>query len=403
MEDLHRLSVALLDGRTVDELSWVLTMVGGPIVGAANAAMAVVVRDAGMLRVHQGPAHTVGTADIRLVALAEPTPLTDVVRSRRPLLIRSAAEFALAYPKIARRLQPGEIEAMAAYPLVHRGEVQGSCFFRFTEAVDLGGERGEMIERIVEVLEHALAGVEERESLVAHMERLDRSNRDLDDFAVVVAHDLSAPVRRIGSFLQLLMRDVGACTPDATRFAGIIEAQTRHLDQLLRDLLGYSQVVASPGRREPVDLGVVVGEVLDGISDELDASIDVGPLPVVDVERSLIRQVITNIVDNANKYRHPGRSLKLHIYGALEAGEGDWWRISVADNGIGIHPDHANGAFAMFVRLDNTNDQPGTGVGLAFAKRVIERHGGQIGVESTVGEGSTFWFTLPGVTTADIL
>ena len=229
----------------------------------------------------------------------------------------------------------------------------------------------------------------------------------MENFAAVVAHDLAAPVRRISSFLQLLLRQVGPLEGTTQEFATTITEQLSHLDALLRDTLAYSQVVTPSDRREHLDLTSIADGVVSSLSSELaeiGASVEVGQLPVVDADNALVRQVLQNLIENAIKYRSPDRALSIEIESRPEAyDDGPWWRLIVSDNGIGLDPDRSAEVFAMFARLESSSDLPGTGVGLAFVKRVVERHGGEVGVDSEPGSGSAFWFTLPGVASPDVL
>jgi signal transduction histidine kinase len=124
-------------------------------------------------------------------------------------------------------------------------------------------------------------------------------------------------------------------------------------------------------------------------------------LPTVQGDPALFHQVLQNLIDNAAKYRHPDRPAEIVVSARPDADHGDdstpWWRISVRDNGIGIPPEHVAKVFDVFTQAQQGEQLSGTGIGLATAKRVVERHGGMIGVESTPGAGSTFWFRLPGV------
>jgi len=404
---LLELSTATSDATSMSEIAAVLSRTAAPLVGAANAAVGMV--DGTSLRIFQGPTATAGNASIRLHDLDVSTPLTDALRTRQPVLIGTAREFEARYPAIFRRTQPGEIVAMAAYPLSAGDDTLGACFFRFAEGSDLADTRFSLMEQMVPVLERGVARIQDRAELVAYAERLEQSNRDLDNFAAVVAHDLSAPVRRIGSFLQLLEREIGPLNGTARRYADTIGQQVSHLDALLQDTLAYAQVVAPTTTRQPIALQALMDELLAEMAadlDQLEATVTIDPLPVLDAEMSLIHQVFANLFDNALKYRHETRSPAIAI-AATQVDREDslhqWWRLAFADNGIGIDPARYDDVFAMFLRLEATKDRPGTGVGMAFVKRVVERHGGTIGIEQTPGGGTTFWFTLPGPIVPDVL
>ena len=410
LEGLLQLSLATRDAHSLDDVSAVLSERSKSLVGAANAAIGVVTLAGDAIRVYQGPTATQGTAPIRLVGLAEPTPLTDAIRACEPVLVKSADEFASLYPAIWRRIEPGELTAMATYPLESGDRVVGACFFRFTQEEPVTSEQYSVMEKIVPHVGRAVGRIIDRAELARHVERLAQSNRDLDNFAAVVAHDLSAPVRRTGSYFQLLLRELGELPPKANGYAKTITSQTSHLNNLLQDTLAYAQVTAPTDTRQAVDLNTLVNETIEPMNSELGeiaATIEIGDLPVVHVEASLIRQVVQNLVDNAIKYRNHDRALRIVIQAEFHehtaSDHRSWWKITFSDNGIGIDPDRTDEVFNMFSRLEISDERPGTGVGLALIKRVIERHGGRVGVEPGLDGGTTIWFLLPGVAAPDIL
>lgn len=410
LDELLKLSAAIMDAEGMDQIAATLTRSAAPLVDAANAAIGVVARREGVLRVFQGPTPTAGNAAISLVDLAEHSPLTDAVRRGEPVVIESAEQFLSIYPRIARRTAPGDVSAMVTYPVQLDDVVLGACFFRFADGVECTLERFEVMDRMPPLLARAVARIQDRDDLVAYARRLEQSNRDLDNFAAVVAHDLSAPVRRIGSYLQLLEREVGSMNDKGRRYAATIHEQVNHLDALLRDTLAYAQVVAPVDTRQVTPLRPIVDDVLGALRPEFaaaDAVATVSDLPSLDIEVTLVAQVFENLFENALKYRDVARPPRIEV--AAEpvppsaADHRRWWKVTVSDNGIGIDPDRYGEVFAMFARLEVSKDRPGTGVGLAFVKRVVERHGGEVGIAPGIDGGTTFWFTLPGRAEPDVL
>ena len=406
---LLQLSIATGDATSMDEVAALLSRTAAPLVGAANAAIGVVANNRSALQIFQGPTATAGNAPIRILDLEEITPMTDAVRKNQSVVV-GTEEFTTLYPRIAARTSVGDVAEIAAFPLQLNGETLGGCFFRFAAGGDLDQHRLPLMEQLLPVLARAIARIQDRAELVAYARRLEQSNRDLDNFAAVVAHDLSAPVRRIGSYLQLLERELAPLPTNAARYSTIIQDQVQHLHLLLRDTLAYAQVVAPTDTRQHISLETVLHETMQALEPVLtssNATTTVGPLPVLDVEVTLVRQVFENLFDNALKYRHVDRDPAIEIGAEREPREPDtsktWWKIRFADNGIGIDPARYDEVFAMFARLENTDDRPGTGVGLAFVKRVVERHGGTIGVGPSAHGGTTFWFTLPGPVEHDVL
>lgn len=284
----------------------------------------------------------------------------------------------------------------AAHPLA---SLQG-----FLNAVVLTGlTLAGAIERQREVeaeLERANASLEARvrertEELQNAVTALKRSNQDLEQFAHAASHDLKEPLRKIGSFLELLERDYGGKLGDRAKEWILHAVSGAHrLGALIDDLLAYSRVgrADEPAQRVALErvLTAVLGD-LDQAIREAGAIVEVGELPVVSGVPPQMRQLLQNLVSNAVKFRGE-RSPRVRI-GATR--DGPWWIITVADNGIGIHPAYFESIFGMFKRLHPASVYPGTGVGLALVKRIVERHGGTIGVSSVPGEGSTFSIRLP--------
>jgi signal transduction histidine kinase len=229
---------------------------------------------------------------------------------------------------------------------------------------------------------------------------LERSNADLEQFAYAASHDLSEPLRTVAGFSQLLAsRYAGKLDPEADEFISHMNMGVNRMQQLIDDLLIYSRVGRAPMREEEVDLDSVLAEVIDWIApaiQERGAKVTHEPLPTVRGERGQLAQVLQNLVANAIKFTAPDTTPEIHVSAAREAGA---WRISVHDNGIGVL-EGSDVIFKMFGRLHPADTYPGTGIGLALAKRIVETHGGRIWVQPGQNGGSVFSFTLPAVTQA---
>ena len=225
-------------------------------------------------------------------------------------------------------------------------------------------------------------------------EELARSNLELERFAYVASHDLQEPLRTVSSFVGLLgMRYGEQLDEEARTYIGYAREGAARMSTLITELLEYSRA----GRDHVLeavsldDAWQAALEALRATVEEADAVVTADPLPTVLAERAGMTQVLQNLIGNAVKYRHPDRRCTVH---ASARRVGQMWRVTVADNGIGVAPEYHEEIFVMLRRLHTRQEYPGTGMGLAISKKHIEAAGGRIGLESTPGEGSTFWFTV---------
>jgi PAS domain S-box-containing protein len=224
---------------------------------------------------------------------------------------------------------------------------------------------------------------------------LQRSNQELAQFAYVASHDLKEPLRMVSSYMQLLERRYrDQLDQDARDFIDYAVEGANRMQSLINDLLAFSRAGRDTPERAWASLDELLDQALDNLQTglrESGAEIRRTPLPSLPVVRSAITQLFQNLISNAVKFR--GSQPPRITIDAEPLGED--WRFSVADNGIGIDPNHFGRLFILFRRLHGREQYPGTGIGLALCKKIVERHGGRIWVESRKGEGSTFHFTLP--------
>lgn len=225
---------------------------------------------------------------------------------------------------------------------------------------------------------------------------LERSNRELEQFAYVASHDLQEPLRMVASYTQLLAQRYGAALDEkANKYIDYAVDGAKRMQSLINDLLHLSRVETEGKPLVPVSLEEVVDRVqgdLQGIVADTGGEISRGPLPTIDADPMQMGQLFQNLIGNGLKFHREGVAPRVHVAAELVGGE---WVISVRDNGIGIEQEHHDDVFVLFRRLHGRGQYSGTGIGLSITKKIAERHGGRVWVESTVGEGSTFYIALP--------
>jgi len=227
------------------------------------------------------------------------------------------------------------------------------------------------------------------------LKRLETSNEELQQFAYVASHDLQEPLRIIASYVQLLARKYkDKLDSDANDYIGFIEDRAIRMQNMINDLLSFSRVTTRGKVFKEINLGKVVDDAILNLKiliEDNGATIKKDNLPIVFVDSSQFLRVFQNLIENAIKFRRK-EPLKINI-GARK--EKDRWKVSVSDNGIGIEPQYFDRIFEIFQTLHPKDRYPGTGIGLAICKRVVERHGGKIWMESKLDKGTTFYFTIP--------
>ncbi|MDD5703506.1 MAG: ATP-binding protein [Dehalococcoidales bacterium] len=233
------------------------------------------------------------------------------------------------------------------------------------------------------------------ESLKHRTDELARSNAELEQFAYIASHDLQEPLRMVSSYVQLLAkRYKGKLDQDADDFINYASDGALRMQRMINDLLAYSRVGTRGKRFEEISLEEVLEQALYNLHlviQEKKAQVTHDPLPKAYGDSGQLTQVFQNLIDNAIKFCREKRP-EVHISARLEKNE---CICMVKDNGIGIAPEYQNKLFLLFQRLHTRQEYPGTGIGLAICKRILERHGGRIRVESRPGEGSTFYFQIP--------
>jgi PAS domain S-box-containing protein len=312
-----------------------------------------------------------------------------------------------------RKLMSGEIQPVEHFenPVVSR---QGEERIIAWHNAVLENDEGEIIATLSsgeDITERKRA----EEKLIQKTAELERSNAELEQFASIVSHDLKEPLASLGGFAQILREKYqDRLDAKAQAFISHIINGSLRMERLIKDLLAYAKVNTAEKSFRPVSCNTILGIVLSNLGtaiEESGAVITVDELPTVAGEEIQFIQLFQNLIGNAIKYRsdRPPRvhvsarslgdadvnsrdTIPLSTLRTLHSGTG--WLFSVSDNGIGIDPAHSERIFQIFSRLHH-NRYPGTGIGLAVCKKIVERHGGRIWVESEPGKGSTFYFTIP--------
>ncbi|MEV5763881.1 ATP-binding protein [Micromonospora sp. NPDC052213] len=270
------------------------------------------------------------------------------------------------------------------------------------EFVRLAGDVDAMRRKIAKELDEVREARERIEwvnsQLQKQAEELTRSNRDLEQFAYVASHDLQEPLRKVASFCQLLQRRyAGQLDERADQYIAFAVDGAQRMQRLINDLLAFSRIGRLTTGFTEVDMNKVMGDVAgqtEAARQYADAELTWDELPVVRGEEPLLTNLLANLVSNSIKFRRPDVPPKVHVSARLV---GDEWEISCQDNGIGIEPEFADKIFVIFQRLHAKDAYPGTGIGLAIVKKIVEYHGGRVWVDTGTEEGTAIRFTLPAL------
>jgi PAS domain S-box-containing protein len=295
---------------------------------------------------------------------------------------RSLDEYAIAELKAIGMDTPYEKEFIRK---------DGSFIPIFLGAATIDEARNEGVVFVLDITERKKAD----EVLRLKLEELARSNAELEQFAYVSSHDLQEPLRMISSYLQLLQRRYqGKIDDKADKYIYYAVDGAARMQVLINDLLDFSRVTTKAREPEPTDSELVLDQVLSNLDlfiKQNNATLSHCSLPEIMADSTQLAQVFQNLIINGIKF-HSEEAPIINISSEKKASE---WVFSVKDYGIGINPQYSEKIFEVFKRLHKKEEYPGTGIGLAICKKIVERHGGRIWVESELGKGSTFYFTLP--------
>jgi len=303
------------------------------------------------------------------------------------ILVPESLEQAFADTVRAFRGEPqqdAEYEFIAKDGSRHWGATRSTAVYRDGEVVQLNGIARDTTKRR-----------RAEEGLKRVMAELERSNAELEQFAYVASHDLQEPLRMVSGYVGLLAkRYEDKLDTDAQEFIAYAVDGTTRMQTLIQDLLAYSRLGTQGQPFQPTDCtGVLEGALanLQVAIEESGAVITHDPLPSVSGDESQLVQLLQNLIGNALKFRGEDPP-RVHVSAQQKGQE---WVFAVRDNGIGIAPESSERIFQIFQRLHGRDEYPGTGIGLAVCKKIVERHGGRIWVESEPGKGATFYFTIP--------
>jgi signal transduction histidine kinase len=335
-------------------------------------------------------AHQLAVVSNRTIATRMNILLGILLGSLGPLL-GACVFIGMAHRRLLRSLAALHegTAALGRGHLTHKLHITGH-----DEFTDLAGTLNAMAEQLhTDILQRQYAQAQ----LQQYAQELTRSNADLEQFAYVASHDLQEPLRAVVGFLQLLQQNYqGRFEARADEFIRHAVEGGMRMQMLIDGLLTYARVGPQDAAFTPTDCTVVLTQVLANLKvalEESGAVVTHAPLPTVLADPTQLLQLFQNLLSNALKFRAAAPST-VHI--SAERQE-DTWRFAVRDNGIGIEPQYVGRIFAIFQRLHTRSRYPGTGIGLALCKKIVERHGGRIWVESVLGQGATFFFTLPHV------
>ncbi|HML06311.1 MAG TPA: ATP-binding protein, partial [Methanobacterium sp.] len=235
------------------------------------------------------------------------------------------------------------------------------------------------------------------EKLHKTIKELERSNYELQQFAYITSHDLQEPLRTIASFTQLLERRYkNKLDKDADEFIDFVVDAAVRMKEMIQDLLNYSRIGSNYGELKLINANIALNNAIHNLKSSIgenNAVITHDPLPTVTADKGLLTQLFQNLIGNAIKFRKRDVPPRIHISASLDEKNNEYI-FKVSDNGIGMEEQYTDKIFEVFKRLHTMDEYRGTGIGLAISKKIVERHSGRIWVESILGKGSTFYFTL---------
>ena len=324
------------------------------------------------------------------VSSLEGTVTNEAVLSRRARVVQGdMKELEVRYPNLI------DYPSVVLAPMIYRGELFGVLNARSSTSNAYTDKDAEIMSRVAAQITPAVANSLLYADNLRTQDALARSNDDLEQFAYAASHDLQEPLRTVTSYMGLIRDRYADKLDDAAReFIDFAVDGADRMRRLIDDLLEYSRVEMRGAAFEPVDCNQVAGTVLGDLDQAIGqcgGRVECSSLPVVDGDALQLARLLQNLVSNALKFRDQ-EPPRVRIWAERQ---GTDWVFSVEDNGIGIDPEYHQNVFGMFTRLHSRSRYEGTGIGLALCSKIAHRHGGRIWVDSEVGKGSTFRFSIP--------
>ncbi|MBN1180010.1 MAG: response regulator [Anaerolineae bacterium] len=345
------------------------------------------------------PLNAAGNVAVAAVAQSERFYIPDLAADAAYTPITPATRSELAVPLTVKSVVIGALNvASSAADAFGPNDVALLSTLAAQVAVTL--ENARLFEQAQREIAERVAA---EQALAKKAAELERSNDELRQFAYIISHDLQEPLRVVGSYTQLLaQRYEGQLDEEADEFIAYVVDGAKRMQAMIKGLLAYTQVGIKGKDLEPVDAQAILERALSGLQvaiQESQVKIESARLPTVMADDLQLSQVFQNLVSNAIRFQPPPADdahapPHVHISASRQGSE---WLFAVHDNGIGFDPKHSERIFEIFQRLHTQTEYPGTGIGLAVCKKIIERHNGRIWAESEPGNGATFYFTLPAV------
>ena len=328
-----------------------------------------------------------------VVVPAQPAFANLVVRENKPAALNDTS----LRPDLQILQLPGQrqFQSELCAPIAMAGGVFGAVAIYSQRKQEWTDDQFRLAQWLAAQCSHILDTMRVQMDLKQTVEELTRSNRDLEQFAYVASHDLQEPLRMVTTYMQRFEEKYkGQLDERGEQYLKFAVEGAGRMHQLVQDLLAYSRVSRAGRGLQAVSAEKAVDAALSNLKtaiQESGARINRQALPAVQGDAAQLAQLFQNLIGNAIKFCDPGRPPEVQIGYRAQDGRYDFF---VRDNGIGIAPEHSERVFQIFQRLHTREQYPGTGIGLSICRKIVERHGGKIWVESEEGKGTTFWFSL---------